>query len=205
MKIFLGYFIYFVVLGSASVMAIEEAAYTNILNDEIFEIRKYEPHVLAEIEIDGSFEEAGSKAFSKLFRYISGENIPQKKIKMTAPVSQSYNGENINMTSPVGQKEKNGKWLVSFMMPSSYSFEQLPKPKDPDIHLRQVSSSFIASVEYSGFWSEKKYRDYLGLLNKWISERQLKVIGKPIWARYDAPYVPWFLRRNEILIPINQP
>ena len=62
-------------------MAIEEAAYTSILNDEIFEIRKYESHVLAEIEIDGSFEKAGSKAFSKLFRYISGENIPQKKLK----------------------------------------------------------------------------------------------------------------------------
>ena len=205
MKNFLGYFIYFIIFGSSVVMAIEEAAYTSILNDEIFEIREYESHVLAEIEIDGSFEEAGGKAFSKLFRYISGENIPQKKIKMTAPVSQSYKGENINMTSPVSQEEKNGKWLVSFMMPSSYSFEQLHQPKDSDIQLRQVPGSFIASVRYSGFWSKKKYRDYLDLLNKWISGRQLKAIGTPIWARYDAPYVPWFLRRNEILIPINQP
>ncbi|MAD57656.1 MAG: heme-binding protein, partial [Porticoccus sp.] len=95
--------------------------------------------------------------------------------------------------------------VVSFMMPSNFTINKLPRPKDSDIQLRKASSSYRASVKYSGSWSEKNYLQYLGLLNEWVSKQKLKVIGKPIWARYDAPYVPWFFRRNEILIPIKQP
>jgi hypothetical protein len=201
----LGIFIYTIILGSTGAMAIEEAAYKSIFNEKIFEIRKYEPHLLAEVEINGDFEEVGSKAFKKLFRYISGENISQKKIEMTAPVSQVQGSKNVSMTSPIIQKEHNGKWVVSFMMPSNFTINKLPRPKDSDIQLRKASSSYRASVKYSGSWSEKNYLQYLGLLNEWVSKQKLKVIGKPIWARYDAPYVPWFFRRNEILIPIKQP
>ena len=193
----------FLVLGSTSSMAIEEAAYETILAHKNFEIRRYEPQIVAEIEVDGDFEEAGGNAFSQLFGYISGKNLSQKKMAMTAPVSQIHSSDKMDMTLPVSQQQKNGKWLVSFMMPSNYSLGELPKPEDSSIMLRELPVRNVASIKYSGFWSEEKYLYNLGLLNIWISNQELNIIGLPIWARYDAPYTPWFMRRNEILIPIE--
>ena len=61
----------------------------------------------------------------------------------------------------------------------------------------------MATVRYSGFWSEKSYLRYKQELELWIHEGGLTVVGVPIWARYNPPFTPWFLRRNEILIPVD--
>lgn len=191
--------------GAGNVMAIEEAVYTVVFKEQGFEVRQYEPHVIAETMVDGDLEDAGNKAFSRLFKYISGNNKSQRKVEMTAPVTQGPVSENIDMTSPVGQQRMNGRWAVSFMMPSSYSLETLPEPKDPNVILRQVPARYIAAVRYSGFWSEKGYRRNLDKLNAWIEKQNLNVAGDPIWARYNPPFMPWFLRRNEILVPVERP
>ena len=193
------------VLGAGNAMASEEAKYTVVLNEESFEVRQYEPHVLAETIVDGDLEDAGSKAFNQLFKYISGNNKSKRKVEMTAPVTQKPLSEKIDMTSPVGQQRKDGKWAVSFMMPSSYSLETLPVPDDPNVILRQVPARYIAAVRYSGFWSETGYRHNLDKLNTWMKKQNLSVTGEPIWARYNPPFMPWFLRRNEILVPVERP
>ena len=200
-----GWAVLVVVLGAGNAMAIEEAEYIVVLNEESFEVRQYESHVLAVSIVDGDLEDAGNKAFSQLFNYISGDNKSQQKVEMTAPVTQGSVSEKIDMTSPVGQQREDGRWAVSFMMPSSYSLETLPIPKDPNVILRQVPARYIAAVRYSGFWSEKGYRRNLDKLNAWMEKLNLKVVGNPIWARYNAPFVPWFLRRNEILVPVESP
>ena len=200
-----GWAVLVVVLGAGNAMAIEEAEYIVVLNEESFEVRQYESHVLAVSIVDGDLEDAGNKAFSQLFNYISGDNKSQQKVEMTAPVTQGPVSEKIDMTSPVGQQREDGRWAVSFMMPSSYSLETLPVPKDPNVILRQVPARYIAAVRYSGFWSEKGYRRNLDKLNAWMEKQNLKVVGNPIWARYNAPFVPWFLRRNEILVPVESP
>ena len=184
-------------------MAIEEAKYDVIIKDNRFEIRNYAPHVLAETIVEGSLEDAGSKAFNRLFRYISGENRSRVKVDMTAPVSQKSAGEKIKMTAPVGQQRTQGKWAVSFMMPAAYTLETLPEPEDPNITLRQVPARRMAVVRYSGFWSEKSYQRNKAKLESWIHGQGLTVVGDPIWARYNPPFTPWFLRRNEILIPVD--
>jgi hypothetical protein len=188
--------------GATTAMATEEATYTVIKTDDIFELREYAPQVLAEIIVDGDLEGAGNKAFRPLFRYISGDNKSRGKIAMTAPVSQEHAGEKISMTAPVSQQSVQGKWAVSFMMPASYTMESLPTPDDPNIKLRQVPARRVAAVRYSGFWSEKKFLRYKLELENWITANNLKIIGDPVWARYNPPFTPWFLRRNEILIPI---
>jgi effector-binding domain-containing protein len=188
--------------GATTAMATEEAPYTVIKTDDIFELREYAPQVLAEIIVDGDLEGAGNKAFKPLFRYISGDNKSRDKIAMTAPVSQEQTGEKISMTAPVSQQSVQGKWAVSFMMPTSYTMENLPTPDDPNIKLRQVPARRVAAVRYSGFWSEKKFLRYKQELENWITTNNLKVIGEPVWARYNPPFTLWFLRRNEILIPI---
>jgi len=192
-----------IIIGAIDAMAIEEAAYTVVIKDEKFEIRDYAPHILAETFVEGDFEEAGNKAFNKLFRYISGDNRSRDKVAMTAPVSQEAIGEKIKMTAPVGQQRVQDRWAVSFMMPASYTLETLPEPEDPDVTFRQVPARRMAAVRYSGFWSEKNYLRYKMELESWIHERGLTIVGDPVWARYNPPFTPWFLRRNEILIPVK--
>ena len=185
-------------------MAVEEAEYTVVLKEKSFEVRQYEPHVLAETIVDGDLVSAGNKAFSRLFKYISGNNETRQKVEMTAPVTQGAASEKIDMTSPVGQQRKNGKWAVSFMMPSSYTLETLPEPKNPSVILRQ-STCAIMRVRYSGFWSEKGYSRNLDKLRAWMEKQKIQAIGEPVWARYNPPFMPWFLRRNEILVPVEWP
>ena len=189
-------------LTGAIAMATEEAPYTVIKTDDIFELREYAPQVLAEIIVEGDLEDAGNKAFRPLFRYISGDNKSRGKIAMTAPVSQEQTGEKISMTAPVSQQRVQGKWAVSFMMPASYTMETLPTPDDPNIKLRQVPARRVAVVRYSGFWSEEKYLFYKEKLETWIRENRFTVEGEPVWARYNPPFTLWFMRRNEILIPV---
>ena len=193
-----------IIFGAMDAMAIEEAAYKVLKKDTKFEIRDYAPHILAETFVEGDLEEAGNKAFNRLFRYISGENRSREKVAMTAPVSQEPMGEKITMTAPVGQQRVQEKWAVSFMMPASYTLGTLPEPEDPKVTLRQVPARRMAAVRYSGFWSEKNYLRYKLALESWIHERGLTIVGDPIWARYNPPFTPWFLRRNEILVPVRR-
>jgi effector-binding domain-containing protein len=192
----------FLLVGARNTMATEEAKYTLVKKDNSFEIRDYDAHILAEIIVESDLENAGSKAFNSLFRYISGDNRSRDKVAMTAPVSQQSANQKINMTAPVGQQRSGNKWAVSFMMPASYTLETLPVPDDKEVILRQVPARRIAAVRYSGFWSEKSYQQYKSQLETWIANNKLTIVGDAVWARYDAPFTPWFLRRNEILIPI---
>jgi len=183
-------------------MAIEEAKYSVVQQAGKFETRDYEPYLLAEVEVDGSFEEAGNKAFRFLFKYISGTNQPQDEISMTAPVSQVSKGEDISMAAPVSQTRSGAKFVVSFLMPAQYTLETIPKPTDPAVSIRQVPAQRMAVVRYSGRWTQANYEKNKKALESWISGQKLDVMGEPVWARYNSPFSLWFMRRNEILIPV---
>ena len=175
---------------SATTMATEEAEYTVLLKEDNLEVRQYEPQIVAETVVDTEFEDAGS-------------NQAQQEIAMTAPVGQVAEGQEIDMTAPVGQMQVDGKWAVSFMMPGSFTMQTTPKPRDERITIRQVPERTMAAIEYSGFWSKSSYQKNKSKLEEWINKKGFIIQGKPVWARYNAPFMPWFLRRNEILIPIN--
>lgn len=186
-------------------MSIEEAEYTVLHKEQKFEVREYAPKIVAETIVNGDFKDAGSLAFDRLFKYISGNNTTEQKIKMTSPVAQKAEGEKISMTAPVSQQQSNGNWAVSFMMPASYSLDTLPTPKDPRVVLKEIPAQYMAVVRYSGFWSEKNYIKHKQKLDNWIQDKNYSVIAEPIWARYNPPFTPWFLRRNEILVAIEKP
>jgi len=202
MKVILSLAMAVIVFASSSLMAIEEAKYRVVLKDGPIEIRNYEPSIVAETVVSGEFEDAGDSAFRRLFRYIDGNNVSQEEIAMTAPVSQGRS-EKIAMTSPVGQQSAPGGWAVSFMMPASYTMETIPEPKDDSVAIREVPAYRAAAIRYSGFWSEKNYQEHLTELNAWLDANDYQRAGEPVWARYDAPFKPWFMRRNEILIPVE--
>lgn len=190
---------------AGSTMAIEEAKYTVELSDDRFELRAYAPQVVAEVVVDDDFQDAGNAAFRPLFRYISGNNTGAEEIAMTAPVAQRTAGEKIAMTTPVGQRATESGWAVSFMMPAEYTIDTLPRPSDERVRLREIPAHHMASVRYSGRWTDSNYQEHLAELKAWVEARGLVITGEPVWARYNGPFTPWFLRRNEILLPVAPP
>lgn len=186
--------------GSAS--AIEEPAYRVVRSEAAFEIRDYEAQIVAETRVAGDFKQAGDDAFRPLFRYISGANQAGEEIAMTAPVAQSQ-GEKIAMTAPVGQRASGDEWVVSFMMPAAYTLETIPRPTDPRVSIRAVPPQRMAVIRYSGRWTLKGYQQHLEQLQSWMDGQGLEAVGEPVWARYNSPFSLWFMRRNEILVPIG--
>jgi hypothetical protein len=182
-------------------MAIEEPRYQVLAQDGSFELREYSAYIVAETRVEAGFEDAGSLAFQRLFRYISGNNVAQQKIAMTAPVTQS-GGEKIKMTAPVSQVADGNAYLVAFSLPSTYTLATVPKPLDPTVRIRQVPAQLIACWRYSGRWTESNYREHEVLLRERIKSRELVTRGEPVLARYNPPFTPWFMRRNEVWIPV---
>jgi hypothetical protein len=90
------------------------------------------------------------------------------------------------------------------MMPAQYSLETLPEPLDPAIHFRPMPARRVAALAYSGTWSEARYLEHLAKLREAMRREALQARGEPVWARYDPPWTPWFLRRNEILIDLAE-
>jgi hypothetical protein len=189
------------VLVTPAAMAIEEPRFKVLEKDGSFELREYSAYIVAETRVEAGFEEAGSLAFQRLFRYISGNNVAQQKIAMTAPVTQS-GSEKIKMTAPVSQVADGSAYLVAFSLPSTYTLATAPKPLDPTVRIRQIPAQLIACWRYSGRWTESNYRDHEVMLRERINSRELIARGDPVLARYNPPFTPWFMRRNEVLIPV---
>ena len=190
-------------LCSCATVGIEKAKYEVIDKEGKFEIRQYKPQIVAETIVDSSFDEASNIAFRRLFKYISGNNRTKESIAMTAPVNQKDSSEKIKMTAPVNQQSYEGKYIVSFLMPSKYTMETLPEPLDTNINLRLIPAHKAAAIRYSGTWSKKRYLEHRNLLDNFIKRKGLKINGEEIFARYDPPFQLWFIRRNEVLFPVE--
>ena len=154
------------------------------------EIRVYPAHVLASLSVQEDFESAGNTAFRPLFRYISGNNGTDSDIAMTAPVLQS----------PL----EDG-WQVSFVMPQSYEPDVLPIPDDSSIRLQQVRPERLAALRYRGNWQEDRFASFAVVLREALDKSEWEICGPVRWARYDPPFMPGFLRRNEVLVPVGKP
>jgi len=191
-------------LVAKSALAIEKAKYTVLEKENDFEIRQYDTQIVAETYVDGDLEDVGNEGFRRLYGYISGDNKKKQSISMTAPVGQEAGSEKIAMTAPVKQEKKDNQWRITFLMPAEYTLETLPEPNDNRVKLKADPGRLMAAVRYSGTWSEDGYEENRALLEEYIQKRGLTKAGDPVWARYDPPFMPWFLRRNEVLIPIEK-
>lgn len=170
-----------------------------------FELRRYEPCVVAEVEVDGSLEAAGNRAFRRLVGYIGGRNRAGRSLAMTAPVVQEPAGRRIAMTAPVVQEEHGDRHVVGFVMPAGETLETLPEPTDPAVTLRALPEELAAAVRYSGRWTGSGYHQRVRQLEAAVARAGLTVTGPPRWARFDPPWTPWFLRHNEVVLPVAAP
>ncbi len=160
------------------------------------ELRRYPAHIKAEVEVSGTtYRKAIYEGFGILAGYIFGENIA-----MTSPVQVS-NPKKIAMTKPV-TITGDETFTVAFIMPGKFTMETLPKPKDQRINLTQIEPQVVAALRFSGYFSQNKVQRAKQRLLGWIVKKGLAAEGEFIVARYNPPWVPWFLARNEVMIRI---
>lgn len=185
-------------------MAIEEPAYEVLLETRYYEVRRYEPYIVAEVDVDENFKRAGNSAFRVLAGYIFGDNEPQRKMAMTAPV-ESRQGERMNMTAPVTSRAGDGEasFTYAFVMERKYTMDTLPRPNNPNVRLVQRPERIMAVHRYSGTWSEERYLEHEKVLLDALATDRIEIVGAPVFARYNAPFTPWFLRRNEIMVEVD--
>jgi hypothetical protein len=190
----------------------EQQPYQLVRRYPHFELRRYPAHVLAEIRVDATFDRAGNAAFRHLFNYISGSNTARQNLAMTAPVIQAGKpSQKLAMTAPVlqsgplpGNADKPG-FVVAFVLPAGLTAEMAPVPSNPDIRIRAVPASLAAAVRFSGSGSEAAFERRNKGLQAALTLAGLTAVGSPRLARFDPPFKPWFLRRNEVVQDVQEP
>lgn len=186
--------------------AYEQPRHSVVERAGAIELRRYEPMLLAEVQVQGEREKAIREGFKLLAGYIFGGNAGQQSISMTSPVTQSSRaGEQIAMTSPVTQSATERGWVVAFMMPSRYSLDTLPKPKNERVQFRVAPAEYRAAIRFKGFSTEANLASHRTQLLDWVQARGLELRSEPVAAFYDDPFtLPWN-RRNEWWVSVAPP
>jgi len=181
----------------------EQQPYQVIRDSGGYELRRYPACVVAEVEVEGDFEQAGNIAFRPLVEYIGGANRSSESVAMTAPVVQN---RKLAMTAPVIQAtgEAAQQYVVAFVLPASVSLATAPTPTDPRVRVREMPPSLTAVARYSGRWSQAAYERHLIDLQAALAADGLVPVGSPRFARFDPPFKPWFLRRNEVHLDVRE-
>ena len=170
-------------------LLVETAKYHLIRKDGEFEIRRYDKILVATVR-------NATSRFRVLFNYITGSNKSKKKVAMTTPVITS---EEISMTSPVLSNNDS----MSLVVPSEYTQENVPEPTDERISINEIPERYVATVRFSGLARKNSVNKQTTRLLDWLKTEDTEMNGAPFLMQYNPPYVPGFLRRNEIGIEIK--
>lgn len=183
----------------------EQQRYQVVRQGRGFELRRYPAHLLAEVHVQGSFEDAGTAAFRPLVGYIRGQNQTREGLAMTAPVLQRRDAA-AGASPAVGTATAEtapGRYVVAFVMPEGSSRESLPVPGDARVTIRSAPEELAAVTRYSGRWTASSYRQQAARLRQAVQDAGLEPTGPPRFARFDPPWTPWFRRRNEVVLPVS--
>ncbi|HWI40504.1 MAG TPA: heme-binding protein [Verrucomicrobiae bacterium] len=183
---------------------VKEPAYRVERVADGYEVRSYDPLVVAEASVPPESGDPLSDGFRMLFAYITGANSGTRQIPMTAPVLQEKRpGENIPMTAPViREKRVGGSPVVAFVLPADLTVDTAPLPTDPRIRLRPVPSRRVAVVRFSGYASDRIMEEKREKLRGMLERDALKPEGDFIEAYYNPPWTPPFMRRNEVMVEV---
>lgn len=166
-------------------MTIEHADYMVLIKEGDFEIRQYEPMIIA---VSRENDLKGGSGFNQLFGYISGNNKDSRKISMTAPVLNDLNQEQLT---------------TSFVMPKEYSLDRLPQPSGPDVQLKEIPRRQVAVVIFSGNINPAKIAEKKNELLDWLKEKHITSSGLFALARYNPPFIPGFIKHNELMTEVH--
>jgi hypothetical protein len=190
----------------------EQQPYELVQRFAHFELRRYPAYVVAERRVSATFDRAGNAAFRDLFNYISGSNNAGQKLAMTAPVIQELGpSQKLAMTAPVLQsgplpgRDEAAEFVVAFVLPAGVTAETAPVPANPQVTIRTIPGSLAAVLQFSGSSSEAAFARRNTGLQASLVLAGLKPVGPPRFARFDPPFKPWFLRRNEVVQDVQEP
>lgn len=187
-------------------MATEEPAFTVIQRGDAFDVRAYAPTVVAETLVEGSWSDAGTEGFRRLAGYIFGGNHKRSKIAMTAPVGTQDAGDRLAKAGPDTLRPQGNAWVVTFTMPAGLTLATLPLPNDPRVTLRAVPARYVAVRNMPGWWSERNFEQDSAALLQAVRAAGLKPgPTSPQMARFNPPWTPFFLRRNEMWLELAPP
>ena len=198
-------------LGALGLAKYEQPAYAVVSAHDGYELRLYEPFLVAETRVSGDFRPAGSEAFRRLAGYIFGDNVPGERMAMTAPVlSQPAAGVKMSMTVPVLSQRDDTRagdpgWTYRFVMERRYNLDTLPGPNDSRVELREVPARWVAARRFSGRWTGERIAGQEQALLEGLAADGIAPLGVPELARYNGPMTPWFMRRNEVLVEVAPP
>lgn len=170
-----------------------------------FELRLYPAHLIVQVTVHSTPEDAGSTAFRYLFGYISGQNTRRQDFhgegRPEAGVFPAAPGRQIPMTAPVLVQPESiaGVCTVAFVLPESMSAATAPEPDDPALSLVPMPQSRGAAAGFTGRWKPHSYPDHALALGEAVAAAGLTPLGRPRFALFDPPGKPWFLRRNEVV------
>ncbi|MCG8413860.1 MAG: heme-binding protein [Pseudomonadales bacterium] len=205
LKANIGAVLLLVVLAIASnANALEKPSYDVLYKDGKIEYRMYESYILVETVIKSDdFDEASEEGFDRLFAYISGDNGIDEKISMTAPVQMSRTAEVFDINQDVQTSRALEGIKMSFMLPSEYSIEAAPQPTDSRVTITPIPEKLVAVIRFSGRWTERNLAKNEAKLVENIKAANLQTFGPSVFAAYHPPFMPPFLRRNEIMFEVS--
>ena len=183
MKKILTIIIFNIIIVSNS-MATEQLKYETVYVTEVYEIRKYSDRLVIETETSNQ-----NSSFRKLFNYISGSNEKNQEIKMTAPVTQI---------------EKNGNMTMQFYLPSEFDENNVPIPSNSEVKVLNMKGGYFAAITYSGRASDKNFIKHKEILENQLKEDEITILSPPIRATYNSPFTLPMLRRNEVMFEIER-
>jgi hypothetical protein len=196
-----------VVATQWSMADVAEPDYAVVRADGPFEVRRYQPMIVASVEVTGTRRSAVNAGFRALADYIFGANVPNDVAAGGTPVIQEggRDGAKIDMTAPVLQRPLDGeRWTVSFVMPESFTMETLPRPKSDGIAIEERPEETVAVLTFSGLPTERRLEAKTAALRMWLSNANVAdAVGPPRYAFYDPPWTLPFLRRNEVMLPVD--
>jgi hypothetical protein len=185
---------------------VEQPAYTVVRRGEGFEVRGYGKRLVAEVEVTGDPRQATEAGFRLLAGFIFGNNVRAEEVAMTAPVDRRAVSEKIAMTSPVDRQRVGDRWIVTFTMPSKYTLATLPRPTDARVKIRELPEVTFAVRQFSGAPDEQGVQQEIAALRQAVAAAGLAVVdAPPVFSRYDPPWTPSFMRRNEVMLTIAAP
>lgn len=182
--------------------AIGEPAYTVTRTIGDIEERLYEPYVVAEVRVPGPASAAGNAGFRILAAYLFGKNRGDRRLEMNAPVTQIAAPTTLAAGAQTLQANTDGQYLIQFVLPRGVTAQDAPVPIDPRVVVHEVPRSRLAVIRYTGFWTADNYDRHLAQLKQTLQAAGVSWHGEPVYARYDPPFTPWFLRRNEIWLAL---
>ena len=170
---------------------LETPEYKLLKKSGSFEVREYEPMVIARTLVDADFKEATYTGFRRVANYIFGGNSKRMEIAMTAPVISN---------SPIDVKDS---YEIAFVMPKSYKIEILPEPDNSNVQVLERNFGKVAVLSFGGWATKSRVERYHNKLKEWVVKENYNLKGDFMVAQYNSPWILPPFRHNEIMVQVD--